>query len=205
MLFSCITGAIAFRVGMAVFWQVSPVTHYLTPSCLDALGIGGYLAYVQHFDGADRLQRVARFLGAIGCLGLLIMLGLKKLTHIEEFEIVGHTFLVLFFGFLVGRAAKGFSGVFGRLLNLKPAQYLGKISYGIYVYHHLAPWAVATLLAAVGLRGAFSGHLPFLLLLYGAFTLGTAAASWHFYESPVNELKRYFEYPRAKSPAQPSG
>jgi hypothetical protein len=36
---------------------------------------------------------------------------------------------------LVGKTAEGFGGLAGRLLSLRPLQYVGKISYGIYLYH----------------------------------------------------------------------
>ena len=50
----------------------------------------------------------------------------------------------LFFGSLIVNAANGFQGISGKILELRPLQYLGKISYGIYVYHFNVPWLVGS-------------------------------------------------------------
>jgi len=98
----------------------------------------------------------------------------------------------LFFVWLIDGAARGFGGVFGRMLQLHPLTYLGKISYGLYVFHpfiaRMVPWAFAR--AGV----PYPTRRPVEFVVLSVATILAAAASWHFYERPLNDLKRYFSY-----------
>ena len=87
---------------------------------------------------------------------------------------------------LVWRASFGFTGVFGRLWGNRPLVYLGRISYGIYLYHTLGPtiankveakWPVLAPLIKVGTYGGFATHVLVTVLL--------AALSFHLYELPL--------------------
>lgn len=72
-----------------------------------------------------------------------------------------------------------------RLLSLGPLPYLGKISYGLYVFH-LPSLVMAAALFSFMPRG---NAIPAF-----AMTLGLAMLSYRFVESPINDLKRYFSY-----------
>ena len=100
----------------------------------------------------------------------------------------------MFYGWIVCQAATGFKGLVGSFLQARPVAYLGKISYGLYVFHNFAATAVAALAVQFGLTKALAGSLPLGLFSYALFTLILAMASWHFYEAPLNNLKRYFPY-----------
>jgi peptidoglycan/LPS O-acetylase OafA/YrhL len=43
---------------------------------------------------------------------------------------------------LIYRAAEGFTGIPGILLTRRPLLYIGKISYGIYIYHLPVHWLI---------------------------------------------------------------
>jgi peptidoglycan/LPS O-acetylase OafA/YrhL len=69
-------------------------------------------------------------------------------------------------------------------LAWKPIAYLGKISYGLYVYHLLV------------IERDWLSYLPESYLFrfrepYGelALTIAVSAASWRFFEAPINRLK----------------
>lgn len=75
--------------------------------------------------------------------------------------------------------------------------YLGKISYGLYVFHVLAIWLVE--------RGAQTWHLhggklplPMLMALSLALTILFAVSSYRFLEAPFLRYKRKFEVVRAR-------
>jgi peptidoglycan/LPS O-acetylase OafA/YrhL len=72
-----------------------------------------------------------------------------------------------------------------RFLVSPPFPYLGKISYGLYVFH--LPCLV---LASVWF--AFMPHGSALPAF--AMTVGLSALSWRVLEHPINNLKRYFPY-----------
>jgi peptidoglycan/LPS O-acetylase OafA/YrhL len=83
--------------------------------------------------------------------------------------------------------------------KLPPAlTYLGKISYGLYVFH---PWAITFAAYFVALylhipfeQGTGGGHWAAVkILLAGVMTLGMAMASYHFLEKPFLKMKKRFE------------
>ncbi|MCW3114146.1 MAG: acyltransferase, partial [Segetibacter sp.] len=70
-------------------------------------------------------------------------------------------------------------GWFGKLLETKPVVYLGKITYGIYVYHYFMPY----LFKMVGLP-----DIKIVKILYPVVTVIMASASWFLLEKPINNL-----------------
>ena len=199
----CIVGSTAFRVSAAHFVPALASVRYLTPSCLDALAVGGLLAHARHYEGSVGVRHLARRLGWIGAIGLIVcVLLLGRVIHPADAHRVGHTFLVIFYGFIVGWAADGFGGVAGRILSFQPVLYLGRISYGVYVFHYFAPVILSVITGQPRVNAGL--QLPAALLAYSVITLTLAVVSWHLYELPINRLKRHFQYPRAhSSPPRP--
>jgi peptidoglycan/LPS O-acetylase OafA/YrhL len=74
-----------------------------------------------------------------------------------------------------------------RLLAKEPMPYLGKISYGLYVFH-LPCLVASSVIFSFMPRG---NAIPAL-----AMTIGISMLSWRFFESPINDLKRHFSYSR---------
>jgi peptidoglycan/LPS O-acetylase OafA/YrhL len=77
------------------------------------------------------------------------------------------------------------------LLESQPLVYLGKISYGLYLYHGFVTWAMARVLHALHCepRSSLVYFLP-----RASVTVFVAAVSWHLIERPVSRLKRSFGY-----------
>lgn len=92
----------------------------------------------------------------------------------------------------VDAAARGLPGPVGAVLDNRVLRYLGRISYGMYLYHPLALWMLLALPPRFGLPGVANG--PGMLLLGSALTIAVAAVSWHAFEAPLNRLKRLFPY-----------
>jgi peptidoglycan/LPS O-acetylase OafA/YrhL len=101
--------------------------------------------------------------------------------------------------------SNGYKNLFGKWLESKPVRYLGKISYGIYVYHLIVRFlfwkgffAIITRLSF--LHVDFTGLVRFVavpvvnFLLYSAISVGIASLSWYFIEQPANRLKRFIGY-----------
>jgi len=172
------------------------------PASLDALGLGALLAYSSHHAGERPIliKRLKQGIYWLGVPGLIALLGLQKL---EDYNLVGDVTVnswfiepvlwALMFVWVINRASLGFSGVGAKILEFKPLAYTGKISYGIYVYH---PFVYALLPILFYRTGVNFFLLPRLLqfgLLVGT-TVGMAALSWYFLESPINSLKNHFTY-----------
>lgn len=71
-----------------------------------------------------------------------------------------------------------------RVFALGPLTHIGKVSYGIYIYHPLC------LVAASFVLGELSGWMQ--LTLVSALAVAVATASYYVYEMPLLKLKRYF-------------
>jgi peptidoglycan/LPS O-acetylase OafA/YrhL len=106
--------------------------------------------------------------------------------------VVYQTGVAVAFACLVGKTAAGFSELPGKLLSLRPLQYVGKISYGIYLYHLYVVEAFWKLLGIAHLPLPDKG--PVLFLIMASTTVAMAALSWKFLEQPFNSLKRQFPY-----------
>lgn len=82
------------------------------------------------------------------------------------------------------------------LLRLRALRYLGKISFGIYIWHQVLFSVFKAALLKVGVANPY--------LRYGCYyvaAISVAAASWHFFESPILRLKDLFSY-RQSDPGQ---
>jgi peptidoglycan/LPS O-acetylase OafA/YrhL len=157
----------------------------LTPSSFDALGMGALLAIAAQKNGSDLERRLRLTALPIGLAGMALLA-----TDNMGSAIFGETMVALVFTWLVAGAAHGFGGVGRSVLEAAPIRYLGRISYGLYVYHLLVPGVFGPLLGTLGLRLAPKGVVEFLL--YSLITIGVASLSWAWIEHPINRLKRRF-------------
>jgi peptidoglycan/LPS O-acetylase OafA/YrhL len=166
-------------------------------AALDSLGMGALLAVASHADSiGERLRRWLSY-GAlpIGGAVVLALLGLSYYgIHVGTAAFVlEETALALVLSWLVASAARGFRGPAGTLLEWRPITYLGKISYGIYVFHAFVPLGLAWLAQRLG--GSYSDVASLNnLLLVSVSTFAVAALSWQLFERPINDLKRHFPY-----------
>ena len=196
---SMVVLAPAFRILVFQGTHNLAMTHVLPVACLDALAIGGVFACLQRGPlrpGWDA-PRVARWCGGVG---LPVALGATVLGHWfhdgEALDSLGHTGLVLFYGALVYWTTQGWRGWLGWLLRCAPVNYLGKISYGLYVIHLFVPVATTALARRGGWDGVLAGSFPLQIALNTAVTVLLAAVSWQVWERPFNGLKRFFPYLR---------
>ena len=92
---------------------------------------------------------------------------------------------------IICAASNGIGGLVGRLLEWKLFGYIGKISYGIYVYHPVMPVLSSLILVKTTGLALTEKSLPVSTLAV-LLTLCIASLSWHFLEKLINNLKRYF-------------
>jgi len=160
-------------------------------ACFDSFAIGGLLAWAAA-TGREFLARAlsgGRRLWALNGIAL-VALFLFPIPY-DRRHWIYEAFLSLhwsiFFAWLVGWASLGFGGL-GKLVLENPAiVYLGKISYGFYIFH---------VFVGAAIDRTWPGHESSILLYplkYGA-TILVAALSWHFIEAPINSLKGRFGY-----------
>jgi peptidoglycan/LPS O-acetylase OafA/YrhL len=187
-----VAGPLSRIVGLAAGFLPLQID-LMMPSHFDTLGLGGLLAILQLGDANDRnwgerLTKLGLFIGAPLTVASIVAEDLQ----FGEFKLIfSELGMGLLFSWVVVRAADGFQGVIGGVLNFEPLQYLGKISYGLYVYHFNVPGLLRDKIAPhLGIDLPESAWLK--LLIYACVTVVLASASSQWLEKPINRLKTQF-------------
>jgi len=193
-----IVGAVVFRI--AVFftqpdwWNIN----YLSlPARLDTLMLGVLVAII--FASETMRQRLVKvkWLLTIGLMGLLS--GFVVFTiyspDLQSFawQSIGYTWIALIYSLLLLWVLTTTTGVIKKFLQHPLLTALGKISYGVYLFHfpilglayawifHASPHISTKAQAAVTL-----GALIVTIVL--------AAISWRFFEEPLVKIGHRFKY-----------
>jgi peptidoglycan/LPS O-acetylase OafA/YrhL len=123
------------------------------------------------------------------------------ILEVAPHGIIHHAFLdtaaAAFFAWLIYTASRGFSGITGRILAAAPLVFIGKISYGVYVYHPYVPAVTSRVARRFGIVLPTEGWVA--ALFYASLTVVVATVSWYAFERPINRLKKKFPYPTASS------
>lgn len=204
-----------FRVGVFVIHRAGvfqflgdSATQAIYPlpfSHLDAFALGGYISRFPIRKARAQflwLAAVIPVLGfgtqylATGTIGEVSALGYPLLLPDAYKFLWGYTLLYYFFAVLIyGVARKGWAV---RLLEWKPLRYLGKISYGLYIYHFPIVW-FANRIADLEVEPSF--RQPLIALLSFTATLVVASLSYFLMERPLLSLKdHFFSINRAETP-----
>ncbi|MEO7682789.1 MAG: acyltransferase, partial [Gemmatimonadaceae bacterium] len=192
-----------FRLFLVIGWkylgsEASGLQSYIaTPAALDSLGMGSLVAIMLAGE-RTRMVMAEWMRWAVPVMGLVFAVALYVIGG-DSATVLWDTAQATIFAWLIYRASFGFGGLTGRVLSARPLVYLGRISYGIYVYHELVPNAVRWAAPSLGFSVPIGVWSSFLL--HTALTLLISALSWRFFERPINELKRQFPYLAEKKPA----
>jgi peptidoglycan/LPS O-acetylase OafA/YrhL len=204
-----IVGAPIFRIALEAAFPAMHRVNYLPFSCGDSLGVGAALAIACHrgsFVGATP-SVLARHMARVAIAGALLSAGALFAWNNPFWALsAGHSSLVLFYGWLVFHAGRGFQGAAGRLLDRPELRFIGRISYGLYVFHNFFTFLnISELFGAAGLPKVWAEPLPVQLAVRLACTFLAAIASWYLYEGPLNSLKRFFTLREKAGTAESAG
>jgi peptidoglycan/LPS O-acetylase OafA/YrhL len=124
---------------------------------------------------------------ATGTIGAFLAFGYP--LHVgEAYKFIwAYSLLNYFFAVLIYGVAK--EGWLTHVLEWRPLRYLGKISYGLYVYHFPIIW-FAGRIADLGIEQPLLK--PLSMLISFVATLLVASISFHFLERPIINLKDRF-------------
>ncbi|MEZ4689151.1 MAG: acyltransferase [Ignavibacteria bacterium] len=171
----------------------------LTPSCMDAFGLGGILAYFrlenkEAFSFKSILSKVFLIICLIFFVMLMIPDGILSniLSSFINFGIVQLFFIRLliavFAFYVIAKASIGFKGVLKIILESSALRFIGKISYGMYLYHPF----MYVIYKKLGLPMFSNVFITFCI--YSSMTIIVSTLSWYIIEKPLNGLKKYFAY-----------
>ena len=195
----CVVGALfalGLRCALSLAGAGDVALVVLTPCRLDALLIGACLALAVRAEGIQRVARVARpSLAPLAAL-VLVASGWNAVTHGSLRGIVlpvRGTLVAVFFGaLLVSSLVAPRAGWLGRVANARAARFLGKYSYGLYVFHGVIAYALQEAGTLDALSARIGSHLAAMVLqasLGAGVSLATAIASYELYEKHFLRLK----------------
>ena len=172
-----------------------------TPFQLDSLMLGGFLALLWRGAHRERLLTIGRV-----CAILFAIVAIAFLCHSIDphglptwreayrypasLPTIGTTFVNLFAGALVLCCISP-AGWFVRLFSFRPLRWIGRVSYGAYVFHDLFHDLYVHTAIAIGHHSAYLavhvGEVTVILALTSTFVL--AWLSFRYFESPFLNLK----------------
>ncbi|WFP75019.1 acyltransferase [Mesorhizobium sp. WSM4906] len=200
-------GVICFSLAYRFYWPIAAnpalARDLLPPASMDALACGALLA-ARRARGADIPQWMRLSWPAQAAVFLLVVWsdpGPASSTWEWPRWVLVQVLPLVPLAAIVAACSNGLGGRLGRLAELPPLLALGRISYGVYLYHPILLAYAVKAQPWIPLNVSEQG--PGRFLVAGAATLIAASLSWTFFEKPLNSLKRYFPYVRrARSPGE---
>ena len=181
---------ILFSLGFRIFCiltHASTMMRWVTLwGCLDSFATGALVAYLGEAQLLEKIKCLPRAvlsamtLTAFSCF----FMGRALMTLPESTPWLGfaETVDAVFLAWLLAISLNGIENRYSQLLGWKPLVHLGRISYGIYVYHVFVIILISPLLLSYGLSESHYAITRLAILL--ALTLALASFSWHFMEKP---------------------
>jgi peptidoglycan/LPS O-acetylase OafA/YrhL len=178
---------------------VDPVSTALYPMPFNHIDAFAFGAYISRYPIAKAKEQFWLLLGCMPAIGFaaqyiytgntgnISALGFPLLMPAAYQFIWGYSLLGYFFMLIIFLVVD--HGMFTRLLDTAPMRYLGKISYGLYVYHFPIIWFSGRI-RDLGLSEMAAK--PLTAIIAFAATFGIASLSYHFMEKPLLDLKDRF-------------
>jgi peptidoglycan/LPS O-acetylase OafA/YrhL len=196
-------------VSRAIFYSINPdayiFSNILTINCIDILSMGALLAYIHSGNFQFTINKSVIYIIAGSMLGV-ILLSAAGLLHGFISAVFHNTAVAIISVLLIHKASIGFEGGIGKLLETNFLVYIGKISYGLYLYHNFIPKIYHKLFEKTNLQNVSipftegytfapfiqNQYLLFPLFIFTALVIATF--SWYVIEKPINGLKSRFGY-----------
>jgi len=197
ILIGCVVAALIYRVvvGLAVsppldFYVVLPIAQ------LDALAGGALLSLAQRLLGSLNWRLLLAW-----SFPTAIILQILPFPEGFDFAVTAPVWLLPMLAIVAGADA-GIGGAAGKFLDSRPIVALGRISYGVYLYHVFVAAGFDKVADLVGFARLVDGPLRFLLLF--VLTIAVATASWLVLERPALSLRQRFRTASGGGPVVPA-
>ncbi len=182
-------------------WMLQAEMLYrITPFQLDSLLLGGLIALLWRGVHRGRLLAVARIVAWLCAVVAVVYLAVTVRQSMPDWAFGyrypswmltgGLTFINIFSASLI-LCALNPAGLVYRLLRVRALRWLGRISYGAYVFHDIPHHSYIYFVAHLGLHIRFVAANPMLCTILVALcaTLLISWLSFRFYESRFLNLK----------------
>ena len=189
--------ALVVRIIMVQVWPIDLAERWLVrslPYRLDDLVMGAALALLLRGASADKVQRSMKWLFLFGLVTTLAMFRFSSDNN-SAWAITGQMTLIGIGSVgLIGMTLREGSWAY-RLFNLRPLRYLGKYSYGFYVWHIV--WGRAWIAVLIYMTAKFNstaiGGIVTISLSF-LTTFLVAKLCYDLYEVKFLKWKYKFEY-----------
>ncbi|MFZ4856693.1 MAG: acyltransferase family protein [Desulfuromonadaceae bacterium] len=176
------------RLLLAIYYPHNSIAPYVLPfSCLDYLALGALLGYARSEGSADRFALWSLRIGVIAFPLFFVLSEIMRLPSYLTFMF--GTVEALFYVGLIYQVSLGMTGMVQAIMENNFLLYLGKISYGIYLFH---PFVAMLVTKMISLSGGTAGSGVVKFTLTTILTIVLAGLSWHLVEKPINMLKDTF-------------
>jgi peptidoglycan/LPS O-acetylase OafA/YrhL len=189
-MISVILGAAMFRLGCIVMGASEFSRWFLLPGSLDAFATGGLAAWIvqNRRAGAIAKKELALPLLVAALSSLALSRYLRFLPNTNPGIAAVELFECAFFGWLLLCLVTAPKSAASGALTFRPLIFIGKLSYGIFVFHSLVGVSISPWLKTFGLD-----HENYPLLratILACFSITVAAVSWRWMEQPLNHWVR---------------
>jgi peptidoglycan/LPS O-acetylase OafA/YrhL len=182
VLWGAVTGVVVvlgYRLVLAASLPLPFLTYYRTDTRADALLIGAALAALSAQGMLERVPGAVLRLAA--CMGIAGLAGVTVHFGIADLDRFGYTLVGLAAASVVAAvvSARGWPRL-SRALSWGPLVAVGRVSYGVYMFHILV-W-----------QGLLAPHIasgPLAAVLTATLTIGVATVSFRYLETPFLRLK----------------
>lgn len=165
-----------------------------TITCIDCFAYGALFAYLQRNIEENKIQQFYKILKHLAIISFIILflfvfLNLKKVLLFNIF----YRPLVSVIGLqLVLMCIYYRNSIFEKIASNPTFQFIGKISYGLYLYHMVIPIIGLAVFQKIGLDFTFNTTVK--LLFSAVILLLFVSASWFILEKPILRFKNNFKY-----------
>ncbi len=185
-----IAAAGIFRLVCILYGSSEYARWLLLPGSLDAFATGGLAAWLVREGYAEVIfrPRISRLIAAGAVVSLVVSRFLRFLpdTHLGTAAV--ETFQAVFFLWLLLCLVANSTGMLSRIFLFRPLVFLGRVSFGIFVFHTLVAYA-----AAPALRMLPESPLLRAVILVG-LSVAVAVPSYHLLEQPMNRLAKRLDF-----------
>lgn len=170
-----------------------------TNACFDAFGLGALFAWMRQYKpaGIALLLKIVRVLAIVSIIILIYEFYTDTLLKFPNRTL--HSVVALWVVIsLVLFSGEGGKNIFARFFENRVLMFIGRISYGVYLYHLYVPLTTNYILNKIfGINilgvGVASGNGWFLLANF-LILIAVAWVSWIMIEKPILKLKQFFVY-----------
>lgn len=199
--------AFSLLAPVVLHMPLAPYMHLV--SCMQALALGGLLALLKREKSRSltAVNKNAAALITLSVLGFIACLvtyrdHLFMFTFLRTFASIAAFVAITIIVAKPLPAKSTWRTLYNRFLSNRILQFIGKISYGIYVYHIIVQYLLGPVIASFVKAGTWAFY-GVTCTVFMAVTIFISYLSFRYVESPINRLKKRFTITDNKHQADP--